>query len=247
MKYLLTMIMAIIITAIQAQVPGYLGKRFSLFFDANPTPAFLVQNTNNSIIVRSRDESAYSARNNPFAFNFRPQLEVDYLIHRDFSLGLLVNYIMIGTATAADLDDAINEPTRVVSGGAVKGAAAGVRLKFFRYRKSSSIAPIGLYKTISISAVRVNAFENFSSPSPLLSGNIYAPVVSFGIGRQSMFAKNFLVKTGLEFGFAGVPFDFLTESDDDWTAQEYTRNNLYKSLFAYSLFSLNIAIGYIPF
>jgi hypothetical protein len=231
---------------VEAQVPGFLGKRFTVFLDANPTPAVLVQNTNNALVFTTGNDS-FKGSKNVFAFNFRPQVEIDYLLKRDFSAGLLFGYLMTGTTRAYQAPDASTEIFGFMDAAVVKGYSAGLRLKFFRYKKSSTIAPIGLYKTLVLAVNKVNTFDDFTSSQSLLPEDLVIPVASFGIGKQSIIARSLLLKTGVEIGFAMVPFNFITERDDDWTTEEFTTYHLHKSVFSYNLFNVNVALGFIPF
>jgi hypothetical protein len=245
MRWITATILWFTATLACGQVPGYLGKRFTVFLEANPTPALLVQNTNNALILSGDD--SYSRKKNAFAFNFRPQAEIDYLITRDFSAGILFGTVMAGTTRAFDAPDGPATVSRHLSPAVIKGYSAGVRLKFFRFRKSATIAPIGLYKTFTIAVNRINVYESLASSQSLVEKDMVKPVISLGVGRQSIIARNVLLKTGIEVGMAIVPFNFLTEADDEWTSGEFTIHQMHRSLFGYHLFSVNVALGYIPF
>lgn len=229
----------------QGQVPGYLGKRMTVFVEMNPMPAALVQNANNALVFTTGDET-FLGKKNAFAFNVRPQLEIDYLLARDFSAGIFGGFLMTGTTRAYDGPDSPGMNPRYLDAAAVKGYSAGIRVKFFRFRKSSAIAPIGLYKTISLMLNRANAYDDFSSKTSLLPKHAQVPVISFGIGRQAIIARSLLLKTGFELGLPIVPLNFLRESGDEWTSDEFTRYHMHRSLAGYNLVCFNVALGYIP-
>jgi hypothetical protein len=246
MKTTATLILILVTIGLHAQVPGYLGKRFTLFLEANPTPAFLVQNTNNALIFHPGSES-FAGKRNPLAFNLRPQVELDYLVHRDFSIGFRGSYVMAGTTRAMDISDESGEFMSVFDPAVIKGQSLGINLKFFRFKKSASIAPIGFYKNISIMVSMANVYGRMSSNEKIHGADVVAPVVAFGLGRQSIIARNILLKTGFELSFTGVQMNFLTEREEDWSAEEFTKYNMHRSLFSYNLFTLNVALGYISF
>jgi hypothetical protein len=245
MKTVFTILLAFVSCILQGQVPGYLGKRLTVFAEINPMPAVLVQNTNNALVFTVGDDS-FLGKKNAFAFNVRPQLEIDYLLSRDFSVGMIGGYLMTGTTRAYDGPDVPGMNPRYLDAAAVKGYSAGVRMKFFRFKKSSTIAPIGLYKTVSLVLNRANSYDDFSTRTSLLAKDVQVPVVSFGLGRQSIIARSLLLKTGFELGLPMVPLNFLNESSGEWTSDEYTRYHLHRSLAGYNLICFNVAIGYIP-
>ncbi|HEY0742570.1 MAG TPA: hypothetical protein VGD40_13940 [Chryseosolibacter sp.] len=228
-----------------AQVPGYMGKRLSIFLEGNPTPALFVQNSNNAVIADPGGDGANAAKVNRFAFNFRPQASIEYLVHRDVSLGVSYSRISIGTARAYTVDPT-HEEQHVFSlnHDVVKGQAAGLHLKIFQFKKSASLAPIGFYQGFSVYVTQTNTYDTKKSKAKQFKNDFLYPVAAFTFGRQSMIAKNLLLKTGAEFGWAFVPFNFMTETIDDWNVQEYSGYNVHRSLFGSYLFNLNVAVGY---
>jgi hypothetical protein len=231
-----------------AQVPGYMGKRFSFFLEGNPTPALFVQNLNNTVIANPGGDQATTDKVNRFAFNFRPQVTMEYLVHRDVSIGLSYSRIGIGTTRAYLVPPRTEDDHEYeLDPDVVKGDAAGLHFKFFKFNQSASVAPIGLYQTFSIYVTRTNTYDDKKSKVKQFKNDFLYPVASLSVGRQSMIAKNLIIKTGVEFGWAFVPFNFLFETPDDWTVQEYSGYNVHRSLFGHYIFSFNVAIGYTPF
>ena len=247
MRYYLSMFILLGSSAM-AQVPGYMGKRFSFFLEGNPTPALFVQNSNNTVIANPGGDQANTDKVNRFAFNFRPQVTLEYLVHRDVSIGLSYSRINIGTARAYVVPPRTEDDhDYMLDMDVVKGDAAGIHLKFFKFRQSGSIAPIGFYQTFSVYATRTNTYDSKKSSTKQFKNDFVYPVASISVGRQSMIAKNLILKTGVEFGWAFVPFNFMMETEDAWTVQEYSGYNVHRSLFGHYLFNFNIAIGYTPF
>jgi hypothetical protein len=230
-----------------AQVPGYMGNRFSFFLEANPAPALLVQNINNEVIVNPGGDDARTYKVNKFAFNFRPQITFEYLIKRDLSLGVSYSRIGIGTVRGVKADPADTNEPFTEDLDVVKGQSIGLHFKFYQFDHSASIAPIGFYKTLSIYLTQTNTFDTKKSKSKLFQNEFLYPVVTFGFGRQAMIAKNLILKTGFELGWAFVPTNFFSETEEDWTVQEYAGYNVHQSLWGHYLFNFNVAIGYTPF
>lgn len=250
MRIIYTLVLLVNVFAAAAQVPGYMGKRFTIFADANPTPAFFVMNMNNTVLVNPGGDDARTQKVNRFAFNVRPQVTLEYLIHKRVSLGVSYSMPIVGT-TRAYYTSAPSEIDGVEYNtdeyDVVKGQALGLHLKFYDFAGSASVPPIGYYRTINIFVTRTNTYDNKKSTAKQFRDDFMYPAVSFGVGRQSMLAKNLLLKTGVEFGWAFVPTNFLTEVEDDWNVQEYSGYSVHQSLAGYYLFNINIGLGYILF
>jgi hypothetical protein len=229
---------------VNAQVPGYMGKRFSLFLEGNPTPALFVMNANNEVCA-TMGESSRTSKTNRFAYNFRPQATVEYLVGRDFSVGISYSRIAMGTIRAYDKND--NTQTFDTDLDVIKGQAAGVHLKFYQFNKSASIAPIGFYKTLSLYITQINTYDTKKSKVKQFKNDFIYPVATFSVGRQTMLVKGLLLKTGVELGWAFVPANFMKELDSDWTIQEYSGYQVHQSLFGNYIFSMNVALGYTLF
>ncbi|MBA4144764.1 MAG: hypothetical protein DI538_20865 [Azospira oryzae] len=224
-----------------------MGKRFSLFLEGNPTPAFFVQNQNNRVMYDFAG-GARAKEVNRFAFNFRPQATVEYLVGRDVSIGISYSRIAIGTNRG--FLDQYQDPSSTnysVDYDVVRGQSAGVHLKFYGFDRSASIAPIGFYETFAVYVTQTNTYDDKKSKTKQFKNDFIYPVATVSIGRQTMLARNLLLKTGVEFGWAFVPTNFLTETEDTWTVQEYAGYNVHQSLAGYYLFNFNVALGYALF
>ena len=53
-RLILSLLLMLPFVAVMAQVPGFMGKRASLMIEANPTPALLNMNMNNSVTTEWR-------------------------------------------------------------------------------------------------------------------------------------------------------------------------------------------------
>src|SRR5690349_460760 len=58
MRYVVIVTALFLTTHLQAQVPGFMGKRWAIFLEANPTPAVLVMNSNNEVAVNPGGDDA---------------------------------------------------------------------------------------------------------------------------------------------------------------------------------------------
>jgi hypothetical protein len=239
---LLTMLLS---SSAIAQVPGFLGKRFSIFLEGNPTPALFVQNSNNEVIVNPGGDDARTNSTNRFAFNFRPQVTAEYLLGRDVSLGLSYSQISIGTTRAYQINE--DQYPYLINYDVVRGRSLGLHLKMYRFGSSASIAPIGFYSTIAVYMTQTNTYDTKKSKVKQFKNDFTYPVATLALGRQTMIAKNLLLKTGIEIGWAFVPINFMSEAEQDWTIQEYAGYNVHQSLVGHYIFNLNVALGYTLF
>jgi hypothetical protein len=221
-----------------------MGKRFSIFLEGNPTPALFVQNSNNQVIVSPGGDDARTYDTNPFAFTFRPQVTLEYLLSRDISMGMSYSKISVGTIRAYQIDE---DSPYIVNQDVVKGQSIGIHLKMYKFSRSSSIPPIGFYHMLSVYLTQTNTYDTKKSSMKQFKNDFVYPVGTIGFGRQTMIAKNLILKTGVEIGWAFVPTNFISETVDDWTIQEYAGYNVHQSLAGHYIFSLNVAIGYTLF
>jgi hypothetical protein len=152
MRTIYTLVLLINVFAAGAQVPGYMGKRFTIFADANPTPAFMVMNMNNAVIVNLSGDDRRTHKVNRFAFNVRPQVTLEYLIHRSASLGISYGMPIVGTNRAyytSPTDEADGTRYKTDELDVVRGQAFGFHLKLYDFRGSASVPPIGFYRTFN--------------------------------------------------------------------------------------------------
>jgi hypothetical protein len=246
MRYLLAILFIYISHLSLAQVPGFMGKRFTIFLDANPMPALFVQNFNNTVTVNPGGDGARTDKVNRFAYNIRPQVTAEYLVAQRFAIGLSYHQLMVGTVRGyLPENSTFNQYEN--DQDVIKGQGLGIHFKFYHRTYSESIPPIGHYRTLSIYLTQSNTYDTKSSNTKQFKNEFIYPVATYSVGRQSMILKNVLFKTGIEMGWAFVPKNFLVETESDWTEQEYAGYNVHQSLWGYYFFNINLAIGFVAF
>jgi hypothetical protein len=250
LRYILIFLLAV--TTAQAQVPGFLGKRFTVFIDGNPMPSVFAQNMNNYLVLNPGGD-AQAAGTRFLAYNLRPQVTAEFLVGHRFSVGVSYSRILIGTShgyytqNPSDIDDYVANNNYLFDPDVIKGQSAGLHFKLFETGKSASVAPIGFYTELSVYLTQTNTYDDRKATTRQFRDDFVYPVVSIGSGRQSMIARNLLLKAGVEFGWAFVPGNFLMESRDEWNAEEYSGYSVHKSLFGYHLMNVKLGVGYILF
>ncbi len=232
---LLPILLLISTLTASAQVPGFMGKRALLMLDFNPAPALLNMNVNHKVTADITGE-ARAAATNPFAFNIRPQLSFEYLLGKSIAMGMNLQQVVTGTI--------IDEDAMTTYGGygVLKGNAAGISLKFYKFRKGGAVAPLGLYSSLNLDMYKINAYSSLRNKTKLLQEDINYPVASWGFGKQFMPVPRLLVGTGAEIGLA-----FISIDENESTASLYTREAVEMSTFAYHLFNFKVSVGYMLF
>jgi|GEM_PF-2122873 len=255
MRSSLVILLTLLAGTAAAQVPGYMGKRFTIFLDGNVAPAMFVQNENNALAVRSlfagSDLPGSNIEDRPykkgFAFNYRPQATLEYLVRRRLALGVSYSRLQMGTVRAYQTGGETSDTDYKTDFDVVKGMATGFHIKLYADSRSEAIAPLGFYHMLSVYLTQTNTYDDKHSKVKQFRDDFKYPVVSYGWGKQTMFARNFLVKTGVELGYAFVPGNYMKEDRYEWTVQEYSGYNVHGSLLGYYLINVSIAVGYIPF
>jgi hypothetical protein len=230
----------------QAQVPGFVGKRFSVFVDANPSPAVFARTPTNQLMIDSELGGDYTSDFNRLAFNIRPQITAEYQLFKRHSIGVSYSRTSYGTTKGYYVSKPVEgqENSYQYNADVVKGDALGLHIKYYY---STTVAPIGYYQSLSVYYTRYNTYEDKSSSAKQFRDDFKYPVVTMQLGRQSMPIKNLLIRAGFEFGWAFVPGNFFTETEDDWNAAEFSVHTAHRSTMGYYLFNLTLGVGYVLF
>ncbi|MFA0964072.1 hypothetical protein AB9P05_19850 [Roseivirga sp. BDSF3-8] len=240
MKRFYSILFCLLLTSVaaQAQVPGFMGKRAYFTLDLNPTPALANQNVNNTITVILGDDARYD-KQNVLAFNYRPQVNLEYLVGERTAIGL--NYSLLQTGTMRKTDKLFG---RDVEPDVLRGTSVGLNVRFFN--KGESIAPIGLYQNIKLEYTTVNTYDDKASDEPLFTDDFNHFVFTYGIGRQKVVANAIVLRIGLELGYAATP-KAAFEPMEEYTPVEEANYNVHRSMFGYYIFSIKLGIGSLLF
>lgn len=236
-QYSITIILVFLTLALQAQVPGFMGKRAYLQIDANPSPAFFNMNMNHKVITALGDV-ARAQETNLLAFNIRPQISLEYLVGKSVALGINYQHIITGTVKEVD------EYMQVQSFDLLKGDAAGLDIKFYKFRKSGSVAPIGKYSKLGIALSRTNTYNTMQDKQKQFRNDLYYPIISWGFGKQFMPVPNLLIGTGAEFS---LPLISTRDNETGVYDTDTSVNHMQNSLIGYYIFNLKFSVGYMLF
>ncbi|UTW65045.1 hypothetical protein KFE94_10165 [bacterium SCSIO 12643] len=246
---------------VNAQAPGFLGKRFMIGLEAstfaNPglfqekEPYYTISSSGNI----QTDYDKYST----FNFRIKPSLNIEYVLNRKTSIQAFVKYY----SKAVDAEiyrDTIHEygeavfvdfyPTERIKMNAI---SFGGKFKFFG---RDHINPVGSYWSVGMEYVlQTLAYsdQNFqayaSSKGGVFSRNPYASkssnlIFTTGFGKQYAVSHKLLMNLGLELGVPLTNYWSIDKNSQDPKAypDRTTANDI---LGAYIL-NINIGLSLIP-
>ncbi len=200
-----------------AQVPGYLGKRFSVHYEPQVWYSFIFER-----------------------FDLFHNASAEYVITLKHSLG--VRYCYTGLSTEfglVDMPDGIDDLHNV--DGLIRSHGITVFGKFFN-RKRGFIAPAGGYTSYG-AAVVYNKSYAAENKLPLNVGDElehYTDVILYlGKGRQFIFADRLILNVALQVGVPTVSiFKFKTGLET---------GDIYSRVFFANLFRAQVGLGFLAF
>ena len=237
-----------------AQVPGYMGKRWSLHYNAEVFPAFYAPRYSPDFSNLTR-----------VGMNLTHEFTTDYVMSRNTALG--VSFRLNRTAVKANTVNNLN-PLDPYDNDAtyfyfldLKDYWYGFYLKHFHYRRKGSIAPVGQYSRFELAFGRCH-----SDTGKLMSTNVgnvpggytalhiqpvptvFSLIYTYGV--QQVFYKRFYFDAGISFALtpAGLPFmAFWSPSESDGGIENRTGNQVRLNQFIHgrmsSLLAMNMSFG----
>lgn len=197
------------------------------------------------MVVRDFTDGARAKGENLLAINYRPQFTFEYLISRDVALGL--SYSIIRTGTIKDLEHANPE----IDGwhyDHLRGNAFGLHMKKFKFNKSASIAPIGYYWTLGMTAAKFNTYSSKEGKTGQFSKDVLNPVATLGVGKQRVFFDKIIINSGAEFGWSFMPRDMIDEDTSTNSHLQYESiHHAFSSMLGYYIFNMKLSVGYLAF
>lgn len=247
---------------LDAQTPGYLGKKLSIHTDWSAFPALGGPTAGNKGLVY------YGDKGGGFAFNWRVGAAIGYTISRKQQLRLLVNTFKTGLANTYNTPSG-NDPT---TGSLdqhelffnLDGFSVGIATRAYNLKKGG-LAPLGIYSSWSLLYTQVKGkildkrttFALSGPHAPLgldLKTNIYT--LGYSFGRTQVLADRFLIDYGANLNF-DIPITFSAlngsvSSGEFGSTGDYVRDNnrsydidVSNKVFAHSLFLFHIGIGFL--
>lgn len=240
MKYLLLIFLSLMVCRLQAQTPGYMGKKLAIYYEPKIFPS----------IVSTYDNGE------KLGFNFRNDFAVDYTVSKSVVLGCSFKYI---TTQLKNVVYYANESDYyydyVFSGNILlRGPVFSIYIKNFSYRNKGFLAPLGLYKKFEIIYGKVKAssgttymgnnpgfiyLDHFEKLGYENTRSIYGFIFSFG--RQTLFFDRLFVNSGGSVGFTTGLTKF---NGNSYGGRSHDfQDNVDARIGGYFLFNVDLGIG----
>lgn len=172
-----------------SQVPGFLGKRFSVSFSSHLSPVVW------SGDIVSVDES----KKKSIKINRRFSIGVDYVLGRHWSVS--TNFHIQNTATNQLMFDD-NLATRDLGYG-IKSNGYSIQFLRFQSRNSDFLAPVGRYFSFGYMASNFTLIDveghSYAKGTEMAKGS--ASGLSMGFGRKRIIAQRFIIDYAIEFAW----------------------------------------------
>lgn len=239
----------ILCSCVQAQVPGYMGKKLSFYYAPSIFLSFKNPSWDEGII----------------GINLRNDFAADYVVSKSVSVGASAKFV------ATKLDHAFYYTTS--NGGYVEDAYSGdvqlkgtlfsVYLKNFAFQKRGFLAPVGVYRKFEFVYGKVKGHSGDLVPVTDLNyhfvsdfdelhfkneENIFGFIFSFG--RQSLFFDRLFVNTGGSIGFlpSGLFSGAGLASGDEYYGNEQNyKDDVQVRTSRYFLFNIDLGVGVLLF
>lgn len=243
--------------ALSAQIPGYLGKRFSLQADLQTMQALQGPTANN------RGSAYYGAQGGGFALNWRAGLSGGYAISRERQLYLGVDYLKTGMVldvqTVYDdpfFDLRFTDDHSLFYNLTAKTATVGIRT--YNINKGA-IAPFGPYSGIFLEYSRVTGAildkqtnlegrdqYQRTEHAPLgIQPKMNYFVFGYEFGKNFIVADRFVLNLGAKLRLPLQIFRLLQEEDPDIDNQTKFENEVISRLGLHSLLTVNVGGGFL--
>ena len=226
-----------------AQAPGYVGKKFSLYYN----PAIFI--------------TVYNSGGNGPSINLRHDFSADYVVSKSVALGGSVKIISLKLKDVLYHTDYGNGHLDKAFIGDIRlsGPAFSVYVKKFSFRKRGYIAPVGVFNKFEFcigsftgttartgtpynpeSYDYLKRFENLGFDNHhTTAGFIYS------FGRQSLFFDRLFVTTGGSLGLmfpTGIESGAGIGTGGDGSELNYRAQASWRT-FGYFMLNINVGIG----
>lgn len=229
-RIILILVFSIAVVYVNAQVPGFMGRKVSIQASAIMDLAFA-----NIVNARQVDPGPLKG------VNVRWAASVDYVTGYKTSIGLNFNYVN----TAFTLSESYYDPSKLYKNSNVEAFYFGFNIK--RYF-GNNLAPVGPYFCFEAGGVYYRS--DVYNPSytdrkyALHSGTFYS---TFSFGRKHILFKRMIIDYGFQVGFAGLESLFYSNGGslgfgDDIDYGEWDRAIKTRLLF-HTMFNFYGGIG----
>lgn len=202
-KYIFSLFLVFIfcLTAF-SQVPGFLGKRFSINVSTHVNPVLWGSDIDN---VNNQNQEDVG-----IIINRRFSVGAEYVLGRKWSVS---SYVHIQNTATRDIgfDDDIEEKLNKKLGYAIESNGFSLQFTRFNTSKSDFIAPVGRYFSFGIMVSNFSLIDvkgnSFNPNTKISSGSVSG--ITFGFGRKRVLYQRFIVDYGIELAglFYAAPLE----------------------------------------
>lgn len=254
-KYLLIGFLCATAFHSKAQVPGYLGKKFSAGYNLHFYMGGLQADSR-------KYDAQYFVYQPQFFINKFHEAHVDYVLANNYSLGVSCEFLRTGKFYTESSNTYYNNYD---SDNYLNIAATTIRLnnKFFFYKSGSALAPIGNYGQVSVGIVVAKPTVKLKGTNQTDSGTYYfsrivnfdkvaTPIIAAGFGNQSIFFDRFILDVGLEVAL--IPGAVNTLGSTNYSSyyttypnKQSAKEETMKRLQTFYVSSVKVGIGILLF
>ncbi len=258
-KIFITVLLFFFSVQVNAQVPGYMGKKLSVGYDFH----FYLGGVSNK--PRKYDSQFFSKQADFFLNKFH-EIHFDYVLTKSYSLGLSYQFFKTGQryfeGSSNNYFTDNYEATNYLN---ITGYTIQVSNKFFFFNGGTGLAPIGNYGQLSIGFITAQTrakikgeyFDNSETvqfSKYVTFHNMTIPIISGGFGNQSIILERIILDLGLDFSFVPSSLEGLIFNNnyyDNYTTKlpelKLAENEIQLRLQTFYLSSVKVGIGILLF
>lgn len=229
------MFIILILNPCKAQVPGFIGRKFVVSGGMMFSPAFYStykthKNTGDNSVI-------------PFGVNLVKNVQVDYTISRENTIGLEYQNLRSCSFVLRDFYiPSTGKKTTVRDVRYVYMNSVGINIKKFNIEKGA-IAPIGDYQKFAFNAVFCRSYDSLDNIEKLYPTKNKFLTFTYGIGSSRVLYKNITLNYGVDLT---VMFDrrFFSFFPKKPNSVLYSDASFYR-VKAVKVFNSFVSLGYV--
>ncbi|MEI7802041.1 MAG: hypothetical protein WCI97_05325 [Bacteroidota bacterium] len=254
-KYFLIPLLLFTAINLKAQVPGYMGKKFSAGYNLHFYMGGLQSESR-------KYDAQYFVYQPQFFINKFHEAHADYVLANNYSLGISCEFLRTGKYYSESSNNYYNNYD---SDNYLNIAATTIRVnnKFFFYKSGSALAPIGNYGQVSVGVISAKPTAKLKGTNQTDSGTFYfskivnfdrvtTPIIAAGFGNQSIFFDRLILDVGLEVAFVPGAVSSFTNTHyssyyTSYPNKETAKEETLKRLQTFYVSSVKVGIGILLF
>ncbi len=254
-KNLSILVLLLLTVTLKAQVPGYMGKKFSAGYDFH----FYFGGIDPDARIY---DATYNLYQPSIFFNKFHEVHADYVLSKKYSVGLAYQFFKTGQFYA----ESGNSPGYGYYSASnylnMSCSSIMVNNKFFFYNNGTALAPIGNYGQIGVGVVTARSvakvvgsdYSTIAINKFVTHENVNTPIIAFGLGNQSLLFDRLIIDVGVEGAF--LPFTIKGWAHDlsnnysvygTYPREENARNAILTRMQTFYVSSVKFGVGVLLF